>query len=69
MFSVWGGRPWSELEKGSSAKRMVGWEEEESDVVEMVVFRCWILRGVLAMVMVKPVLCWIWLARARKGMI
>lgn len=64
VVSVLGGRPWSVLQNGSSAKWMVLLFGE----VVMVDWRDWMLRGVQAMVMVKFVLCWICFASARNGM-
>jgi hypothetical protein len=64
VFSVLGGKSWSEQQKGSSAKRTS--EIESVEIVEL--RRYWILSLVLAMVTVKPVLRWICLASARNGM-
>ena len=67
VFSVLGGKSWSVVLKGSSAKRMLerGCEFES---VEMEEQRYWMLSFVVAIVMMKPVLCWICLASARNGM-
>ena len=62
MFSVLGGRPWSELLKGSSTRRI-----EEFAGREDLSFL--ILRGVLTKVMVQPLCFCISRDKARKGMI